>query len=364
MKKTLLVSICALTLSCSSTNTTTLADVNATIETKELISFLHKVSDSGQTMFGHQDATVYGIGWEGIPGDSDVKRVTGDYPAVYGWELGHIELGNDYSLDSVKFSKIREEIILADQRGGINTVSWHLRNPLNGGSSWDMTKGSVSAILNDEAVQQKYISGLDILCDFVLSLKDGDGNLIPILFRPFHEHTGSWFWWGADFCTPDEYIALWKLTQDYITTNRGIHNLAYVYSPSGVGSVAEYFERYPGDDCVDVLGLDSYHRGGVDGVDIYTTTVSSALAFIEEQAQIRNKPFAFSETGLSEITMDNWYTEVLYPIIEKTHPAYVLVWRNAINVPNHYYAPYPGHPAAADFVEFKNLPNILFEGEL
>ncbi len=61
-------------------------------------------------MFGHHDDTVYGIGWEGDEGPSDVQSVVGDYPAVISYDLGGIELGWDQSLDKVSFDKIREEI--------------------------------------------------------------------------------------------------------------------------------------------------------------------------------------------------------------------------------------------------------------
>ena len=62
--------------------------------------------------------------------------------------------------------------------------------------------------------------------------------------------------------------------------------------------------------------------------------------------------------------MDNWFSEVLYPLVAKYKPAYVLVWRNSSRIENHFYAPYPGHASAADFVKFKEKPSILFNGDL
>ena len=52
------------------------------------------------------------------------------------------------------------------------------------------------------------------------------------------------------------------------------------------------------------------------------------------------------------------------PVIEKYSISYVLVWRNAREKENHYYAPYPGHPSAADFVNFYNDPRTLFAGDM
>ena len=74
-------------------------------------------------MFGHQDDPFYGLTWEYQPDSSDVKNVCGDWPAVMGFELGGIEMGDTKNLDSVPFTKMREEIIRHHQRGGIITIS-------------------------------------------------------------------------------------------------------------------------------------------------------------------------------------------------------------------------------------------------
>ncbi len=357
-----LITLSLLISSCSSPQRP--IDSNATEATVKLLNFMESVKKSKKILFGHQDATAYGIGWKNVEGRSDVKLVTGSHPAVYGWELGHIELGDKYSIDSIEFSKIRSEIVAAAERGGINTISWHLRNPLNDSSSWDMTPGSVTAILRDSTIKAKYIKGLDRLCDFFLSLKDSDGELVPVLFRPFHEHTGSWFWWGSDFCTVDEYKELWTMTQDYILEQRGVHNLLYIYSPDKTTDNEHYFERYPGDSRVDILGYDCYHRGGESTAADYQKAVKETLKFMSSEAEKRDKLFVFSETGLESLPMAEWFTETLLPAIEETHPVYVLVWRNAVERPTHHYAPYPGHPAAEDFVKFYEQENIVFENEL
>ena len=109
------------------------SDLKASPETIKLYQNLLELQKKG-LMFGHQDALAYGHGWVYEEGRSDVKDVCGDYPAVYGWELGHLELGDAYSLDSVHFDKIQDWIKTVYERGGINTISWHLRNPLTGGS--------------------------------------------------------------------------------------------------------------------------------------------------------------------------------------------------------------------------------------
>ena len=82
------------------------ADKKATKETINLYQNLKKLLDKG-FMIGHQDDLAYGVGWKYEDGRSDIKDVTGDYPAVYGWELGRLEFDHDVNLDSVPFEKIK-----------------------------------------------------------------------------------------------------------------------------------------------------------------------------------------------------------------------------------------------------------------
>lgn len=71
---------------------------------------------------------------------------------------------------------------------------------------------------------------LDRIADFASNLKDDDGNLIPVLFRPFHEQNGGWFWWGAATTTKSEYAELYRYTVEYLRDIKGVHNFLYVFS--------------------------------------------------------------------------------------------------------------------------------------
>ncbi len=109
---------------------------------------------------------------------------------------------------NAKTKKGNGDWIGAVARGGINTFFWHLFNPVTGDNFYDKTP-AVSAILPGGERHEFYRRELDRLAAFILSLKDSNGKPIPIIFRPYHEHTGSWFWWGQDFCIADEYKELW-----------------------------------------------------------------------------------------------------------------------------------------------------------
>lgn len=344
--------------------TTSIVDHGATKETKALYRNL-KALQGEKILFGHQDATAYGIGWKYEDGQSDVKKVTGDHPAVHGWDWGQLELGDSVNLDQVHFALIRQRIIEAYERGGINTVSWHLRNPLTEGSSWDVSSDKVvQSILPGGSQHQVFVQWLDRVADFSKSLHTANGTAVPVLFRPFHEHTGSWFWWGGDLCSREDYIALWQFTVTYLRDQKNVHNFLYCYSPDFVTTDEAYFDRYPGDDYVDVLGLDLYHRNGESEASNYITAVQNVMKIISEYSAAHDKVFVFSETGSETLPMPDWFTNVLYKAISSHKPAYVLVWRNAFERPNHYYAPYPDHPAATDFNAFKALSDVAFEQDL
>ena len=331
-----------------------------TPETQNLLKNLKVISEKG-FMFGHQDDPLYGIGWEGDDGRSDVKSVVGDYPAVMGFDLGRIELGSEKNIDNVSFEKIRQEIIRQYQRGGMITMSWHVNNPLTDGDSWDVKneENAVASVLPGGQNHNKFLRWLQSAADFFNSLKTEDGTKIPIVFRPWHEHTGSWFWWGKDLCATEEYKQLWKMTVEFFR-GKGVNNLLYAYSPDIQGPGQIYMERYPGDEYVDILGLDGYHRDNEAGIESFQNSLNTILSFMTNEGEKRNKPIALTETGLEAIPIANWWTGVLLPIVDKYPISYVMVWRNARERENHYYAPYPGQKSAADFIKFYHSPKTLF----
>lgn len=330
-----------------------------TPETENLLKNLITLSEKG-FMFGHQDDPMYGIGWNGDADRSDVKSVAGDYPAVMGLDLSKIEIVKTDNIDGVPFNRIGEEIIKQYNRGGIITISWHMNNPLTDGDSWDVkTPGVVKAVINDPKIHNKFMGWLKKGSQFLKTLKAADGTKIPIIFRPWHEHTGSWFWWGQNNCTKEEYVQLWKITRKYFE-KEGLNNLLWAYSPDFQGKNESYKERYPGDEYVDVLGFDTYHFLPGNGTERYVNVMNASLTQLTTLGKEKNKPIAVTETGLESLPIADWWTNILYPILEKYPVSYVLVWRNAHDKANHFYAPYPGQKSAEDFVKFYNLPKTLF----
>lgn len=344
-------------------------DLKATPQTVALNNNLKKLAAKGY-MFGHQDDLAYGVNWQYENGRSDVKEAAGDYPAVYGWELGGLEAHEEKNLDGVPFKKMRQFIKEGYERGGVITISWHARSPLGAAKgAWDTTHGTVASILPGAANHGLYKAWLDELAKFFGSLKGSKGEAIPVLFRPFHELTGNWFWWCRNTCTPEQFKVLWRFTQYYLREEKKVHNLLYVYNTSGdFKTNEEFLERYPGDDVVDMISFDAYQYDDPAKTDWFVKNTNYQLGLISEIAAEKNKLTALAETGYEQIPFGTWFTETLAKAIGQHKISYVLVWRNhGYNEwmkKMHYYAPYKGHASEADFVKFYELERTLFEKDV
>lgn len=306
------------------------ADPEATPQAKELFQRLLTLQKKG-TMYGHQDDLLTGRTWINEKGRSDTKDAVGDYPAVAGFELGELELGYSKSLDGNAFPDISERIRWFHKHGGIITVSWHVVNPVssqwpgvkepNGaGSAWDVSMLSadgINAVRNvlpggeDHAMFNSWLKRLSL---FFSTLKDDEGNPIPFIFRPYHEHSGSFFWWGRERCTDEEYAALWRYTVDFLR-NEGHHSILYAYNTDKVYSAEEYLRGYPGDDYIDMLSIDWYGRGKE-----FNANIDKALEFTTALAQEKKKLHALSECGPLSTDLQN--------ILSRYESSYVLTWRH------------------------------------
>ena len=320
-------------------------------------------------MFGHQDDPMYGLTWEYDKDSSDVKNVCGDYPAVMGFELGGIEMADAKSLDSVPFTRITEEVINHYQRGGIITLSWHPRNPLTTiegggnagqkfpeGTAWDVTDSTVvKNILPGGTKYELFQTWMQRLSDFLATLKTADGKKIPILFRPWHENTGSWFWWGEKLCTAEEYKALWNMLQDKLNAD-GFDNLLWAYSPGMAADLTaeKYLERYPGDDRIGMVGIDGYQWGSKED---FVAQLDQNLTMLTQFAADHGKIPALTECGLKNLTDPTWWTSTLTPVLDKHAISYFLVWRN---YKKEWFGPAPSKPDAPYFKEMYAKENVLF----
>jgi hypothetical protein len=322
----------------------------------QLESRLRALQQKGY-MAGHQDDPFYGIGWEYEDGKSDVKLTTGDYPAVMGFELGGIEMADEKNLDSVPFTKIHDELLAHVKRGGVVTISWHPRNPLTGGTAWDVTsKSVVKSVLPGGVQADKFKLWMTRVADFIETLKDDNGQPVPIIFRPWHENNGSWFWWGQNLCSDAEFKGVWNLLQDYMN-ERGFDNLLWSYSPNLDGSwtLERFMKRYPGNDRVTLIGEDAYQWGTEQD---FIAGVNADLTFLTKFAKDNGKLLAMTECGFKNIPDATWFSRVLKPQMDKYPISYFLLWRN---YEKEWFGPVPGTPCGADYTKaFKKANNVMF----
>ena len=340
-----------------------IVDKDATPQTKALLANLWDIADRGW-MFGHHDDLWYGRYWYNEPGGSDTKAVCGDYPAVFSVDFAEI-MDDRHNSSS---NEIRRRVILeARERGEVILACAHLNNPKTGGDSWDNSSDQVvrEILTEGSATRKKYLTWLDRLADFALSLKDSRGELVPVILRIYHEHTQGWSWWGSSCTTDQEFVALWQFTVRYLRDTKGVHNFLYAVSPQMDGVYQDtrgrLLFRWPGDEWVDFIGMDCYHGTN-------NSAFISNLDAICALSADKKKPCGVTEDGKESFTeIDFWSRYVLGPVGDR-RISMVTMWRNKYVGSNesdkHYFSVYPGHPSEDDFRQMYSSPRSLFSSDL
>ncbi|MFJ6672066.1 glycoside hydrolase family 26 protein [Actinosynnema sp. NPDC091369] len=308
--------------------------------------FSHLRDQQGNgVLFGHQQTTEFGVTWdESTETDglkSDVKAGVGDHPALFGWDTGHLGHGSSPG-DPAPEENFRATVKLIEtahnEIGGIHTLASHMDNFVTGGSFYDTDGDVVTRILPGGDHHAQFNAYLDRVARLAHEVDDRDGNPIPMIHRPFHENSGSWFWWGAAHASPAKYVELFRYTVEYLRDVKDVHNFLYAYSPGGgYGGVDDvYMRTYPGDNYIDVFGIDSYD--GSNGSQQWLDGVVADLGMIARIAQQRGKVSAFTEYGVSGALKPNgqngnldWFTTLFDAI--KADPwanrsAFMLTWVN------------------------------------
>jgi mannan endo-1,4-beta-mannosidase len=173
-----------------------------------------------------------------------IEATTGRLPAI---------LGLDY-IDPRDDEGVTERATAWAGSGGIVTLCWHWGAP-DIGTGYENAKKDfdVAAGLTPGTPQNRLmLQQMDHVADLLARLRD---RRVPVLWRPFHEFSGDWFWWGKH--GPDGFKRLWRLMHDEFTQRRGLDNLIWVLGWAGQNVDPLY---YPGRDLVDIAGADLYVR--------------------------------------------------------------------------------------------------------
>ncbi len=330
------------------------SDLSATAKTKSLYTYLKSIS--GQEMlFGQQYYSANGRTWDDPSAaldKSDSKTSVGSHPAILGLNYAH---DNDFLI---------RHITEAYKNGGIITMHWTFYNIITGGNHADRSDTVVNRILPNGDKHSLFQQILDTLANFALTLKDDDGYYIPVIFRPFHENTGTQFWWSNGMCTPDEYKELYQFLVGYLRS-KGVHHFLYAYSPGKPTEHGDYNTWYPGDDVVDIIAFDRYDPGHVNFPD----RVVDDCRIVVEFAEQRGKVAAIAETGVKNglaNTQDNsWYINKFFqPVMMDSiarKVSYMLVWKNTSS---EYWIPLPRDRHYEAFKIFYDDPYTTFLNDL
>ena len=365
-----------------------LVDKNASEKTAQLYAYMKAVGDSKYVIYGHQNETTMKAAYNG-GSDSDTKDITGSLAGIAAYDALALT-GYEYTLKEGETSHaeaVAEVMIKAAKEGSILSFSAHMPNfaevaekPLingkydYGGYTPNNTEGNVvQRIMPGGDLNKVYTGYLDMIaeCDKIIEKEN-----IPVIFRPFHENNGSWFWWGADFCSREEFKNLFRYTVEYMRDTKDIHNFLYAYSPNGPFTESLYLSRYPGDDYIDIVAFDMYHDRPKK-IDLWNKILKSTVHVLDKVARKHNKIAAVSETSM-RFVLDNgqwigilpsnnprpdWFNEMLNDL-DGTNMAYVLTWAD-FDKDEQFYAPFMisetrGHEMINGFIDFYNDDRTIF----
>lgn len=265
------------------TVTAPLSNPNADENTRRLYKFLcdiyGKYSLTGQYADDGRTSTEY----------TRIAKETGSHFAVLGMDM----MG--YSSGSVAYGSDSNTVEFAydwyNNGGGIVTLCWHWHSPVDyqvndEQNPWyssfykEGSKLELDKIMNgeDEKGYELLMQDIDNIAYQLERLRDAG---VPVLWRPLHEASGGWFWWGD--CQPESYIKLWNVMYDKMTNEHNLTNLIWVWN-------AQDAAWYPGDETVDIVATDIYAGNHVD------SCYSGSFAYLAEIPSVP-KLVALSENG-------------------------------------------------------------------
>jgi mannan endo-1,4-beta-mannosidase len=269
------------------------ADARATARTRAIYNYLQGVWGKA-VIAGQSD-----LSWkDSVDMAERVHADTGKYPALMGYDF------MNYGMAATDGQHQTEEAIAFARRGGLVSFHWHWRDPSllktaqvnqarfyahepDAGKNTAFTIPMANGALDKQSPAYRQLDdGIDMVAAELKRLQDAN---VTVLWRPLHEASGGWFWWGrqrGDGASPaTAYIQLWRHMYDRLVNVHGIHNLIWVWN----GQDAAW---YPGDDVVDIMGYDVY-----DKTDNKTYGSQMATYRKTADATASRKPIALTENS-------------------------------------------------------------------
>lgn len=249
------------------------ANSNASPDARSVLKYFQDVSKRTEKRLISGQFTDFGPG-ASLRLMEDIHTKTGHSPGLLGADYA------DFRKGGLVCDKANAAAIAWWRQGGLVTISAHLYNPANPNGGGLRDKGVDLAALLEPGTEthDRWMRELDQLASGLRELKDAG---VVVLWRPFHEMNGGWFWWGAK--DPATFVKVWRHMFDYFTTTQKLDNLLWVYGPNHGENAAAY---YAGDAYVDLTGLDAY----TDFIDLEHIKGYAGVAAL-------GKPFGFTEYG-------------------------------------------------------------------
>ncbi|WP_019913291.1 PA14 domain-containing protein [Paenibacillus sp. HW567] len=212
-----------------------------------------------------------------------LKGTSGQFAALHGYELGVIS-GQSESTAAEQRRNVVNSAINWYKNGGIVAMTFHEQLP---GTSYQwanvqmpLTQDNFDKYVTPGTTQyNSLIADLDKVAVSLKTLRDAG---VPVLWRPYHEMNGNWFWWGKK----NNFPKLWNIMYDRFVGVHKLNNLLWVWNPNAPNTWSDpYALTYPGADKVDVLAADIYDN---DYMNIYHDSLLSLA---------NGKPIAIGENG-------------------------------------------------------------------
>ncbi|QUL55888.1 glycosyl hydrolase [Paenibacillus tritici] len=223
---------------------------SASKEASALLSYLSDLSGKGMISGQHD--------YLESPDEfnNKLKNTSGQYAVLHGYELGAI--GNQ-SKETI--AKQRQAVVNSairwHENGGIVAMTFHQNlpgtSPIWTNVHMQLSQDKFNAYVTPGTAQYKaLVAELDEVAKYLGELRDAG---VPVLWRPYHEMNGGWFWWGQK----DNFVKLWDLVYDRMVNTHKLNNLLWVWNPNAPNKSSQpYADYYPGASKVDILAADIY----------------------------------------------------------------------------------------------------------
>ena len=347
MRKFLYIVLAVLSfVSCSKTKKSydQIGSTGLTTRTENLQSNLLSFEEHG-AMLGQMYATAEGIGWQGDSCHSDLHEVTGDDPAVTGYELAGIESGKARNTDGIDTTLIRRTAIDFIHRQGLAIMLWTVPNP------------GASPLESGSAANERLKEWTLRVASFLGSLHDDYGIKLPVLVYLYPLGTGKWY----DRLSADDYRKLYAQTVTWLRDKGGTTNAIFGYSNAAVsGSAEQFMACCPEEDidCVQLMYLSS------DSI-AYAQNLLRMARQLSAYCSAGMKPLGIY-TGLKALGHDSeLWSKAILPVVEQCRLSYLMLGRNHGDFQEgNFYGPYPGNASTGDFMKLYNSSRTVMAKKL